>query len=49
MRRFIYIHGSPDDVAMGEPGSHGCVRMRDRDVIELFDRVAPGLPVLIEE
>jgi L,D-transpeptidase YbiS len=49
MRRFIYIHGSPDDVAMGEPGSHGCVRMRDRDVIELFDRVPPGLPVLIEE
>jgi len=49
MRRFIYIHGCPDSEVMGKPGSHGCVRMRDEDVIELFDRVAPGLPVLIEE
>jgi lipoprotein-anchoring transpeptidase ErfK/SrfK len=49
MRRFIYIHGCPDSEAMGKPGSHGCIRMRDQDVIELFDRVAPGLPVLIEE
>jgi lipoprotein-anchoring transpeptidase ErfK/SrfK len=49
MRRFIYIHGCPDSEAMGQPGSHGCVRMRDQDVIELFDRVASGLPVLIEE
>ncbi|MGB5405340.1 MAG: L,D-transpeptidase [Thiogranum sp.] len=49
MRRFIYIHGCPDSESMGKPGSHGCVRMRDQDVIELFDRVAPGLPVLIEE
>ena len=49
MRRFIYIHGSPDSEVMGEPASHGCVRMRNQDVIELFDRVAPGLPVLIEE
>jgi len=49
MRRFIYIHGCPDSEPMGKPGSHGCVRMRDQDVIELFDRVAPGLAVLIEE
>ena len=49
MRRFIYIHGCPDSEAMGKPGSHGCIRMRDQDVIELFDRVAPGLPVLIDE
>ncbi|MEN8802697.1 MAG: L,D-transpeptidase [Thiogranum sp.] len=49
MRRFIYIHGCPGSEVMGKPGSHGCVRMRDEDVIELFDRVAPGLPVLIEE
>ena len=49
MRRFIYIHGCPDSEAIGKPGSHGCVRMRNQDVIELFDRVAPGLPVLIEE
>ena len=47
MRRFIYIHGSPDEVAMGAPGSHGCLRMRNADVIDLFDRVPPGTPVEI--
>ena len=45
MRRFIYIHGSPDEVAMGVPGSHGCVRMRNADVMDLFDRVLLGTPV----
>jgi L,D-transpeptidase YbiS len=49
MRRYIYIHGSPDDVEMGVPGSHGCIRMRNRDVIELFDRVETGTPVEIFE
>lgn len=39
MRRYIYLHGSPDSVAMGEPGSIGCIRMRNRDIIELFDRI----------
>jgi lipoprotein-anchoring transpeptidase ErfK/SrfK len=39
MRRAIYIHGSPDSVEMGKPGSHGCIRMRNQDVIELFDLV----------
>ena len=47
MRRFIYIHGSPDEVAMGVPGSHGCVRMRNVDVMDLFDRVRSGTPVEI--
>ncbi len=47
MRRFIYIHGSPDTVAMGAPGSHGCVRMRNADVMDLFERVAAGTPVEI--
>ena len=47
MRRFIYIHGSPDEVAMGVPGSHGCVRMRNSDVMDLFDRVKTGTPVEI--
>jgi len=37
--RYIYIHGGPDDVAMGIPGSRGCVRMRNQDMIELFDLV----------
>ena len=39
MRRMIYIHGAPDSVPMGEPGSHGCIRMRNADVAELFDLV----------
>ena len=47
MRRFIYIHGTPDDVALGSPGSKGCVRMRNADIINLFDRVAVGTPVEI--
>jgi len=49
MRRFIYIHGCPDSEPMGEPRSHGCVRMRNDDVMELFEQVAAGFPVLIEE
>lgn len=49
MRRYIYIHGAPDDVPMGVPGSHGCVRMRNADVIALFDRVRAGTRVLIED
>lgn len=47
MRRYIYIHGSPDTVPMGVPGSIGCIRMRNRDVIDLYDRVGPGTPVEI--
>lgn len=49
MRRYIYIHGTPDDVLLGAPGSHGCVRMANVDVVRLFERVAPGTRVLIEE
>ena len=39
MRRYVYIHGSPDSVEMGVPGSHGCVRMRNADILELFELV----------
>ncbi len=49
MRRAIYIHGSPDSAEMGKPGSHGCIRMRNRDVVELFDRVPVGTPVFISD
>lgn len=42
MRRYIYIHGCPDGAPMGMPGSIGCVRMRNADVIELFDLVPAG-------
>lgn len=45
MRRYIYIHGAPDSARMGEPGSIGCVRMHNRDIAELFDRVPVGTVV----
>lgn len=45
MRRYIYIHGTPDTEPMGVPRSIGCVRMRNRDVAELFDLVPAGTPV----
>ena len=48
MRRYIYIHGCPDDVDMTVPGSRGCIRMRNDDVIDLFDRVEAGSRVVIE-
>jgi L,D-transpeptidase YbiS len=41
MRRYVYIHGSPDSVPMGVPGSIGCVRMRNADILELFELVPP--------
>jgi lipoprotein-anchoring transpeptidase ErfK/SrfK len=47
MRRYIYIHGSPDSAEMGKPGSIGCIRMRNRDIVELFDAVAPYTAVQI--
>jgi L,D-transpeptidase YbiS len=47
MRRYIYIHGSPDSAVMGKPGSIGCIRMRNRDIVELFDLVPPYTPVEI--
>lgn len=49
MRRFIYIHGAPDEGVRGEPSSHGCVRLRNEDVIELFDLVPVGTVVSIIE
>jgi len=49
MRRYIYIHGCPDEDKLGEPGSHGCIKMRNDDVIALFDMVPCGTRVLIEE
>jgi len=48
MRRYIYIHGCPDDTDLTVPGSHGCIRMRNDDVIDLFDRVVAGTRVVIE-
>lgn len=49
MRRYIYIHGTPDSEPMGVPGSIGCIRMRDDALMELFDLVPAGCPVNIKE
>jgi hypothetical protein len=48
LRRYIYIHGCPDDAPMGIAESHGCIRMRNADGIDLFDRVIVGTAVRIE-
>ena len=47
LRRYIYIHGCPPDAPMGQPLSHGCIRMRDNDLLDLFERVAVGDRVVI--
>jgi len=47
MRRYIYIHGTPDETPLGKPGSHGCVRMRNADLLELFDLVLAGTSIEI--
>jgi L,D-transpeptidase YbiS len=47
MRRYIYLHGTHELAEMGKPGSIGCVRMRNADILELFERVAPYTPVEI--
>ena len=49
MQRYIYIHGTPDSTDMGVIGSHGCIRMRNADVIALFDAVPVGTIVVISE
>lgn len=46
-QRYIYIHGTPDTEPMGLPLSHGCVRMRNEDIIELFEQVEEGMAVTI--
>lgn len=48
MRRFIYIHGTPDTEPLGVPRSHGCIRMHSDDLIELFDLVPAGTRVCID-
>ena len=49
MRRYIYIHGTPDDTELGKPGSIGCIRMANPDIVRLFDWVPAGTPVVIVE
>lgn len=45
MRRYIYLHGTPDSTVLGKPGSKGCVRLRNADLLELFDLIAVGTEV----
>ncbi len=47
MRRYVYIHGTPDSTPLGKPGSRGCVRMRNAELVELFDLVKAGTEVQI--
>jgi lipoprotein-anchoring transpeptidase ErfK/SrfK len=46
--RYIYIHGCPDELITGSPQSHGCIRMKNADILELFNRISVGTKVLIE-
>lgn len=48
-RRYIYLHGTPPTTPLGTPGSKGCIRMRNSDIIELFDRVPAGIEVNLHE
>lgn len=49
MRRYIYIHGTPDSEPMGIPLSHGCIRMRNSDMLELFELCPVGVDVYIQK
>lgn len=49
LQRYIYIHGTNQEAEIGQPLSHGCIRMRNADIIQLFESVETGLPVLIVE
>jgi lipoprotein-anchoring transpeptidase ErfK/SrfK len=46
--RYIYIHGCPDELINGKAESHGCIRMKNADVLDLFNQVSTGLKVFIE-
>ena len=48
LQRYIYLHGTPDTTNLGSPGSRGCIRMRNSDIIELFEKVEIGTRVFLE-
>ena len=48
MRRFIYMHGTPDTTVLGQPGSKGCIRMNNNDLLQLFDLISVGTIVHID-
>ena len=45
--RGIYIHGTSDEASIGKPSSHGCIRMKNDDIIELFDLLSVGIKVVL--
>jgi len=47
MERYIYIHGTNQESLLGQPASCGCIRMSNKDVVDLFDRVEVGTPLVI--
>lgn len=47
-QRYIYIHGTQDEASIGTPSSHGCIRLKNDDIIKLFDKTTSGMPVFIE-
>lgn len=49
MRRYIYIHGTPQSEPLGVPRSHGCIRMHNEELLSLFERVTPHTPLLVSE
>jgi lipoprotein-anchoring transpeptidase ErfK/SrfK len=49
MRRYVYIHGTPAETKMDIPGSKGCIRMQNQDLIELFNLIPAGTKVFIQE
>ena len=49
LRRYIYIHGTPDTTPLGTPGSKGCVRMANADLLRLFELTPAGTPVDLVE
>ena len=46
-KRYIYIHGTSEEGRLGTPSSHGCIRMKNKDIIELYDKIKLGTLVLI--
>ena len=48
-RRYIYLHGTPPSEPMGEARSHGCIRLRDADLLALFEVAVPGTPVWLHD
>ena len=47
-KRYIYIHGTSEEGRLGTPASHGCIRMKNHDVVELYNKVKLGVLVLIQ-